>query len=148
MTETMTVRDAAAMQTTMKMSASPLLTASEIAETETTLMKERETEIIRAVNTEEIEATAVTLKSATENENVDTAVIVVIHMMTTDAVLTHLQIVIEIETAGAVIHAGQFNLFFFRCFFLFHVIMFLLLVKSYDWHAFFFCTYTGHPVKI
>ncbi len=117
MTETMTVRDAAAMQTTMKMSASPLLTASEIAETETTLMKERETEIIRAVNTEEIEATAVTLKSATENENVDTAVIVVIHMMTTDAVLTHLQIVIEIETAGAVIHAGQFNLFFFRCFF-------------------------------
>ena len=141
MTETMTVRDAAAMQTTMKMSASPHLTASEIAETETTLMKETETEIMRAVNTEEIEATAVTLKSATENENVDTAVTVVIHMMTTDAVLTHLQIVIEIETAGAVIHAGRFNLFFFRCFFLFHVFMFLLFVKSYDWHDF-FCTST------
>lgn len=126
MTETMTVTDAAAMQTTTKMSASPHLTASEIDETivETTQMTETETGIIHALNTELIEATVVTPKSATGNG--DTAVIVVIHMMMTDEVLMHLQIVIEIETAGVAIHAGRFNLIFSECFFS-HVIGFYCL---------------------
>jgi hypothetical protein len=105
----MTVTDAAAMQTTTKMSAFLLLTASEIERD--TLTEMIETEIIRALNSEVIEATAVTVKSATGNENVDTAAIVVTNMTTTDAVLMHLQSVIEIETAGAVIHAGQFSIF-------------------------------------